>query len=536
MYFSAIRFHSFFLAVFVTLAGWLMVSSPVAAEVTAFKQAVAEAASRDDDISAFYRANDYDPVWTGSFGKDAQRRKALFKAIEAADLHGLPAKRYDAEGLMAKLKAANSPRARGLVEVEMSKVFIELAQNMQTGALVPSKIDSGIVRAIPYRARESYLVNFVKSNPNSFFKALPPRTPEYARLLKAKLRFEKLIASGDFGETVSAKSLKPGQSGASVVALRDRLSAMGYVGRSVSPEYDATIQAAVQQFQQDHGLDADGVAGAGTMAEINTSAADRLKSIIVALERERWVNQDRGQRHILVNITDFSARIVDNGKVTFETRSVVGANDSDRRTPEFSDVMEYMAINPTWNVPRSIATKEYLPMMQRNRNAAGHLKLYDSRGREVSRSNINFANYTARTFPFNIKQPPSQRNALGLVKFMFPNKYNIYLHDTPAKNLFSRETRAYSHGCVRLNDPFEFAYALLAKQESDPKAAFHKHLDTGRETAVQLEPQVPVHIIYRTAFTDAKGGTKFRRDIYGRDAKIWNALAKAGVVLRAVQG
>ena len=122
------------------------------------------------------------------------------------------------------------------------------------------------------------------------------------------------------------------------------------------------------------------------------------------------------------------------------------------------------------------------------------------------------------------------------MKFIFPNKYNIYLHDTPAKNLFSRETRAYSHGCIRLGDPFEFAYALLAKQSNDPKAEFHRHLKTGVETAVQLEQPVPVHLIYRTAFTDVKGGTHFRRDVYGRDAKIWNALQNAGVVLRAVQG
>ena len=198
--------------------------------------------------------------------------------------------------------------------------------------------------------------------------------------------------------------------------------------------------------------------------------------------------------------------------------------------------MEFMVINPTWNVPRSIATKEYLPMMQNNANAASHLELYDSRGRKVARSNINFANYTARSFPYAIKQPPSRRNALGLVKFMFPNKYNIYLHDTPAKNLFSRETRAYSHGCVRLNDPFDFAYALLAKQSRDPKGQFHRILDTGKETVVTLEKEVPVHIIYRTAFTDAKGKVHFRRDIYGRDAKIWRALAKEGVVLRASRG
>ncbi|MGB1179174.1 MAG: L,D-transpeptidase family protein, partial [Lentibacter algarum] len=292
----------------------------------------------------------------------------------------------------------------------------------------------------------------------------------------------------------------------------------------------------VQAFQLDHGMAGDGIVGDGTRAELNKSPEDRLAAILVAMERERWVNQERGRRHVLVNITDFSARIIDNGKVTFETRSVVGANDSERRTPEFSDVMEYLVINPTWNVPRSIATKEYLPMMKRNANAAGHLQLYDSRGRKVARSQINFSKYTESTFPYAIKQPPSKRNALGLVKFMFPNKYNIYLHDTPAKNLFSRETRAYSHGCIRLGDPFEFAYALLAKQSNDPKGEFHRYLKTGVESAVQLEQPVPVHLIYRTAFTDVKGGTHFRRDVYGRDAKIWNALQNAGVVLRAVQG
>lgn len=536
MYISVNRLQRLILWGLLLVIGLLAAPSTSQAQVTAFKQAVAEAAARDADISAFYKANQYEPIWTGTFGKDAQRRRALFQAIAEADVHGLPGKRYDAEGLMEQLRSAKTPRARGLVEVQMSKTFVELAQNMQTGALVPSRIDSGIVRAVPYRARESYLVNFVKSNPNSFFRALPPRTPEYARLLKEKLRFEKLIAAGGYGAPVDAKSLKPDQTGPAVVALRDRLVAFGYLGRSATPRYDAAMQKAVQAFQEDNGLATDGIAGAGTLGEINTSAEDRLKAIIVAMERERWFNQDRGKRHVLVNITDFTARIVDNGKVTFQTRSVVGANDSERRTPEFSDVMEFMVINPTWNVPRSIATKEYLPMMKKNPNAAGHLELYDSRGRKVARSQINFAQYSEQSFPYAIKQPPSRRNALGLVKFMFPNKYNIYLHDTPAKNLFSRETRAYSHGCIRLSEPFEFAYALLEKQSKDPKGEFHRHLSTENETVIQLEESVPVHLIYRTAFTDVKGPARFRRDVYGRDAKIWGALQKAGVVLRAVQG
>jgi len=198
--------------------------------------------------------------------------------------------------------------------------------------------------------------------------------------------------------------------------------------------------------------------------------------------------------------------------------------------------MEFMVINPSWYVPRSIATKEYLPLLKKNRNAVSHLEITDSKGRKISRGNVNFAKFTEASFPYNMRQPPSRGNALGLVKFMFPNKYNIYLHDTPAKNLFSREVRAYSHGCIRLNDPFDFAYALLAKQESNPEAFFQAKLATNKEARVNLKQPVPVHIMYRTAFTQVKGPMNYRRDIYGRDARIWRALSNAGVALRAVQG
>lgn len=272
------------------------------------------------------------------------------------------------------------------------------------------------------------------------------------------------------------------------------------------------------------------------MKELNRSIDERLRAVVVAMERERWFNMERGERHILVNITDFTAKIVDHDQVTFETRSVVGANKEGQQTPEFSDVMEFMVINPTWNVPRSITVKEYLPMLQRNPNAVGHLRITDARGNVVNRSAINFASYNERNFPFDMKQPPSDGNALGLVKFMFPNQYNIYLHDTPAKNLFSHEVRAYSHGCIRLGQPFDFAYALLAKQTKDPVGFFKARLATKLENSVMLEKPVPVHLIYRTAFTDAKGGLHFRRDIYGRDAKIWQALENAGVALGGERG
>ena len=320
------------------------------------------------------------------------------------------------------------------------------------------------------------------------------------------------------------------------MALRDRLTAMGYMERSLSPTYDEALTAGVRAFQRAHGLAEDGDAGPATLREVNIPVSQRIESVLVAMERERWFNQDRGDRHIWVNLTDFSAKIIDHGEVTFQTRSVIGAVDPDRVTPEFSDVMEHMVINPSWHVPRSIATKEYLPQLQRNPAAAGHLVLTDSRGRVVNRGAVDFNQFTARTFPFAMRQPPSSSNALGLVKFMFPNRYNIYLHDTPAKSLFGREVRAFSHGCIRLNDPFDFAYALLAAQTDDPVGVFQSHLRSGRETTVPLENPVPVHLIYRTAFTNEDGQVEFRRDVYGRDQRIWNALAREGVVVPSLQG
>ncbi|MEO1734201.1 MAG: L,D-transpeptidase family protein, partial [Pseudomonadota bacterium] len=359
---------------------------------------------------------------------------------------------------------------------------------------------------------------------------------EYRRLMKQKMVMERQLSRRGWGPVVRAKALEPGQRGGEVVALRNRLIAMGYMAPTPRAEYGQELQAGVRAFQDAHGLEVDGVTGPTTIQQVNVSLEKRLQSVVVAMERERWLNRDRGTRHVLVNLTDFHAQIIDDGRVTFRTRSVIGKNQSDRRSPEFSDVMEHMVINPSWYVPRSIITKEYLPKLQRNPNAVSYLEITDSRGRVVNRGAVNFSQYSARTFPFAMRQPPGQRNALGLVKFMFPNKHNIYLHDTPEKALFGRESRAYSHGCIRLADPFDFAYALLAAQTDRPKDEFHRILSSGRETKVELEAPVPVHLIYRTAFTDDKGKIHYRRDVYERDAKIWQALSQEGVAISAVRG
>ncbi|MDJ0822842.1 MAG: L,D-transpeptidase family protein [Paracoccaceae bacterium] len=501
--------------------------------VTAFKQAVAESISDDDGLAAFYRARDFQPIWTGATDADRDRRLALIEALEMAGDHALPAQRYNAQVLLQQMRAARTGAERGALEVALSQTFLRFAHDLQSGVLEPGTIIKGIKRELPRRPSDALLARLANEDPRAVMRDLAPKTPEYARLMRAKLMLEYRIAHGGWGLPVSAQKLEPGQSGPRVTALRDRLIAMGYLAPSLSATYDSAMEAAVMEFQINHGLEADGVAGPGTMREINTAPETRLKSIIVAMERERWLNlpEGKGKRHVNVNLTDFHATIIDDGKLTFSTRSVVGHQDRDRRTPEFSDVMTHMVINPSWYVPRSIIVNEYLPLLRSNPGAVRHLQIVDSRGRVVSRGN-GFSQYSARSFPFNMRQPPGPRNALGSVKFMFPNKHNIYLHDTPSQHLFVREVRTFSHGCIRLDDPHDFAYTLLAVQEADPKGFFHRVLDTRAETKVDLVEPVPVHLIYRTAFTQAKGHVQYRRDVYGRDGILWQALANAGVALR----
>ena len=513
----------------------LIPMSTVAQSIT-FKQSLASEVARHSVLSAFYKERRYKSLWTGSSANERERLSALIMAFSQAEIHGLPGNLFSDTKLQRKIRQAKTDRQLGAIEAQLTLEFLKYVSVVGTGILVPSEVDKEIVRKVPRPNFKAILLKLTRSNPRAYFRALIPKSSEYTQLVKEKIRLENALNQGGWGPTVPLSTLKVGATGSAVVVLRKRLTKMGFLRATTSVNFDARLIEGLKRFQQAHGLKVDGEAGFTTLRQINITMEQRLASVLVAMERERWNNRPLGERHIMVNLTDFTAKIMDHGIATFVSKSVVGANDSIRRSPEFSDVMRFMIINPSWYVPRSIIIQEYLPLLKSDPEAVSHLELRDDFGNVVSRSGIDFESYTNQDFPFGMREPPSQSNALGLVKFMFPNIHNIYLHDTPAKNLFGKEVRAFSHGCIRLGRPFEFAYALLARQENDPERIFNDALSSGTEIRINLETPVPVHLIYRTAITKPGGGLEFRRDVYGRDAKIWEALKRQGVVLRSITG
>jgi murein L,D-transpeptidase YcbB/YkuD len=482
-------------------------------------------------ILDFYSENDYELIWLGNNALASQRRAELVNSLQSASFHGLPGKKYQVNSLLSKLSTSDSLFEIGLLEGLFMIAFTEYASDLDTGVLIPSEVDTDIVRQINFKDTDFYIQGLLSRNPYDYFRSLGPQSSEYARLLVEYQKLSEIIRNGGWSNIATDRILRFGDSGDDVVAIRNRLFDQGYMPNSISTKFDKKLLKAVQKYQSDHGLIPDGIIGAGTILELNITAEQRLSSIIVALERERWLGDTLGQRHIWVNLADFKAKIIEDHAVVFETRTVLGVNDESMRSPEFSDKMEYMVVNPTWHIPVSIAKNEYLPELKKDPEALPFLKLFDSSGSLVDRESIDFSILGKNYFPYEMKQLPSTTNALGLVKFMFPNPYNIYLHDTPAKDLFMKEVRDFSHGCIRLHEPFDFAYALLEKQTDEPQSEFQNALKSQEETIILLSKSVPVHITYRTAFTKAGGGIEFRRDIYGRDQKIYDALVELGLEL-----
>lgn len=495
---------------------------------TGEQMALAQAVANAPELASFYGSNGLQPIFEGPQG--APLRAALRAAIATAPRHGLPAERYRP----ARLEAAG----QGLeAELLHARILLRYLRDMTGGAIRPASVVPQIHREVNRPAASALIRDFVTAaDPQAFLAGVQPRHPAYLALQRALAGAEDLTVPAGIPRAPEAL-WRVGAQGEGVRALRARLDSIGFSATVTDPRlYDAALSDVVARYQAAVGLPSDGIAGPNTIRQLNGDGAARSdwrsRMIAVSLERMRWMGgEDLAARHVWVNIPEFTARIIDGGDEVFRTRVVVGKTTSDQQTPEFSDRMEHVVVNPRWNVPRSITVKEYLPRLQANRNSVAHLDVIDSRGRVVPRSSVDFSRYTASSFPYRLQQKPSDDNALGIVKFIFPNPWNIYLHDTPTKHLFANRLRAYSHGCVRVADPVDLATALLSQQSDNPRGMFQRALDSKRETWLALTPQLPVHLVYFTAFPDETGQIRFFEDVYGRDAVLSERLQTVGLDL-----
>ncbi|QHQ35207.1 L,D-transpeptidase family protein [Algicella marina] len=497
-------------------------------EARAFRTAL-ETAGVSDSLFEYYEQNGFVPIW------DESRKAALLDVLLSADEHGLPKDRYGIAEL-AELFSDGSV-AEAEAEIAAGKAFLTYARDVSSGLLEPRSVDRDIAIKPPRPEAVALLAELeATTDVAGFFRALAPAHPQYAKLQEELIRLKDIIAAGDWGAKVSGgPSIKAGNSSPRVVDIRSRLSRISGQDYGDSPLYDDLLIEAVKAFQLTHGLNDDGVAGPMTLEAINASAEDRLKQVLVNLERQRWLNVERGARHVYVNQADFSVSVIQDGETIFWSRTVIGKNK--HRTQEFNDTMTHMVVNPTWHVPRSITTEEMLPKLKRNPGALGSTyQVMTRNGTRVNPKFVNFSKFSQSNFPFIIKQKPGGGNALGRVKFMFPNQYNIYLHDTPSKSLFNRDARAYSHGCVRVQKPFELARVLLAPQSDNPDALFQSVLNSGSERHLNLEQPLPIYLSYNSAWVAEDGTPQYRADIYGRDARVFQALENAGVSLGVVEG
>ena len=479
-------------------------------------------------IFSFYNKRDFEPFWIGN----NKRLKSLSSSLSEAKFHGLPSSRYPLKELSQAI-FEKEPSQKAKLELMATEAFLLFAQDISGGILNPNKIDTNINVVHERKDTNMLLASLTESlNVNTFFQDLFPKTNEYNSLLNELRKLRELSLNRSWGDFVPTDAvLAVGMTHDNVPLLRKRLSKMGYpIYETNSRFFDEQLDVSVKRFQEYHGLNPDGVFGKRSIEAINVPPKTRLMQVLVNLERMRWNNKDKGTEYILVNQPNFHAYFKSGNEKVWQSRVVIGLPSN--QTAEFNDTMTHMVVNPTWHVPKSIAVDEYLPLIQSDPNfLTDNEMVLMVRGTDtiIDSRLINMQAFTPDNFPFLIKQIPSNINALGLVKFMFPNKFSIYMHDTPMKDLFFKDERTFSHGCIRLQEPFQFAYSLLRNQEIDPVGKFQEVLEKEEETYINLSRKIPVYITYRTAFFDDFGQIHYRADIYGRDALVYMALVDAGV-------
>lgn len=446
----------------------------------------------EKELNRFYRGRGYAFAWHED-NRLIEQSNILYNRVLHMEDNGLP---LHVPYLDTYSRMMEDPKAHDLIyrELMLTSQYLSFAKRVLIG--IPESDSRSIQWYIP-RKKIDYtmlLEDILQGKANAVRNTVYPL---YYQLRKELLRYHDIEKKGGWNTIVADKKLfRQGDSSSVITAVRKRLFMSGeFSGDTTSMVYDLSLLDAVKLFQEIHGLNPDGVIGNAVITALNISVRERIEQIIVNMERCRWLPNQTNEKYLVVNIPDFRLFAYEGDSLAFSCKVVVGKETN--KTAIFRGDLRYVVFNPYWNVPESIIKKEILPAMSRDRN---YLEKNDMEWNDGK-----------------IRQKPGDQNALGKVKFLFPNVFNIYLHDTPGKSLFEKEKRTFSHGCIRVSEPRKLAVFLLNTQPGWDESVVDKHLEYGPEEYIKLVKSVPVYVVYFTSFVDSSGRLHFRKDIYDRD-------------------
>jgi murein L,D-transpeptidase YcbB/YkuD len=437
--------------------------------------------------------------------------------------------------LQRQIGVSASPPPQQLADLDLllTDAFLRLSYHMRFGKVDPERLDPNwnLARDLGNLGPVLAIQDAIDSGaPDQFITSLRPQMRYYTALKETLMRYRTIARSGGWPTIPQGATLRPGMTDARIPLLRQRLAVTGdlpEVAVTHSALFDAPLAEAVRRFQRRHQLAADGIVGPGTLTVLNVPVEARIDQIRVNLERGRWVLHDLEDTFLIVNIAGFFVRYVKDRAVVWQSRVQVGKPY--RKTPVFKSEMKYLVFNPTWTVPPTILAQDMLPAVQRHPSYLQdkNIRVLDPNGKAVDPSTLDWLHYTARNFPYTLRQDPGPNNALGVVKFIFPNKHLVFLHDTPSKSLFEKETRTFSSGCIRVDQPLALAERLLDDPETWNQARIAEVIQSQETQTVYLRQPLPVLLLYWTAMVETDDQVHFMPDVYDRDAAILEDLNAA---------
>ena len=479
-------------------------------------------------IPAVYERRDYIPAWVSDPSVEA-----VLEAIRNSYEHGLDPEDYhwlEINELRDRIADGAGAEAAAEMEILLTDAVVRIAYHASFGKVLPGELDPNwnFDRRLHTPDPVAELGDVLgTTDVTSIIRERSNIPVFYHWLREALARYREIAAGGGWPSIPSGPTLKPGMTSERIVPLRQRLQRSGDLAETQTddPElFDTVLKRAVIAFQNRHGLAPDGAVGPATLAALNVPVEQRIDQIRVNLERIRWVYKELPEDYVIVDIAGFHVYLVQEDEIVWQARAQVG--NPYRNTPVFRDTMKYLEFNPTWTVPPTILREDILPRLEQGPDylAKRNMRILDWNGKPVDLSTIDWPSIAAGHFPYILRQEPGPYNALGRVKFMFPNKHAVYIHDTPSKSLFAHSKRTFSSGCIRLERPFELAELLLDDSERWDQQGIQQLLDSRRTQRVNLKEPLPVLILYWTAEVDAEGRVHFRRDVYNRDAPVLDAL------------